>query len=268
MSNEHFSLMTPADLPKIPHVQPADWSDITPAFMYYTHSPHCEALKLERDGKLIALGAVIWHEHTAWLAHILVHETMRGQGIGKQMTAALMKRIDRSTHPRILLIATDLGEPVYRRLGFEVEMEYAAYRWEDGALEAPVMPCIPYTTQWKEALLKLDAWVSCESRQAVLEEHLEAAQLITEGQELLGAYLPTLGDGMIIARDAIAGCSLMAKRISDQSFAVMPDTNTPALDYMTSLGLEPYKRVKRMYLGSKLTWNPQGLYNRIGGNLG
>lgn len=265
----HISPITLNDLPRIPTIQPADWEDITPFFDYYVRSAHCEAWKGELDGKLAAVGAIIFHKHTAWLAHILVHEDQRRQGLGGQITQALVDRIPRATYPSILLIATEMGEPVYKRLGFAVECHSAAFRYEADAFLPPDSENVnAYSPEWEQRVLELDTWVSGEQRADTLTPHLPKAQLITQGAALLGAYLPTLGDGLILARDAAAGKQLLDVRLPDTSFAIVPEANEEAVSHLISRGLEPVKRISRMFLGEPHTWRPEGLYHRIGGNLG
>lgn len=257
-----------SELKRVKSLQPPDWNDITPFYEAYLKAPHCEVLKLEESDELLALGAIIFHEKTVWLAHILVHESHRNRGLGGEITKALLERIDSKLYPTVLLIATELGEPVYRRLGFRIELEYAVFKWSVGDFLKERCEHQSFQPKWRDELIELDQLVSGENRIQTLEPHLNNAKLITNGDRLLAAYLPDLGDGLIFARNDQAGITLMKERMADQTNAIFPIQNQAAIEAMASLGLKPIKSVKRMILGDSISWKPEMLYNRIGGNLG
>ena len=115
---------TSKDLEWIPHVQPEDWPDILPSIQYYCTSDFCFPLKATLGGKPAGIGCAIIHGRTAWLAHIIVGKGYRNSGIGTTITRSLIDLVNHTPCQSILLIATNLGEPVYKKVGFETQTEY------------------------------------------------------------------------------------------------------------------------------------------------
>ena len=69
------------------------------------------------DGELVGMGRLL--DDGALYASVwdmIVRTDARGQGIGGAIFAALMRRA--SARDRVALVATPLGEPMYRRAGF------------------------------------------------------------------------------------------------------------------------------------------------------
>src|SRR6476660_665890 len=108
------------DIDLLKALQPETWTDIRPYFYYYSASNFCRPLKICENAKVIAVGTNIQHQDSAWLAHIIVHPEYRNRGLGREMASALIDNLDTKRFSTIYLDATDMGYPVYRKLGFEV----------------------------------------------------------------------------------------------------------------------------------------------------
>ena len=115
------------DLYLLPSLQPEGWGNILPAHEIYLRSPCCFPLKFTDDEILIGLGTLIVHNDSAWLAHIIVHPGLRKKGIGQLITKTLMDAAFLKHCDLLTLIATDVGEPVYSKLGFETDTEYVFF---------------------------------------------------------------------------------------------------------------------------------------------
>ncbi|RYD82870.1 MAG: N-acetyltransferase [Sphingobacteriales bacterium] len=260
---------TEADLFAIPALQPADWPDITPHIKYYLQSPFCNPVKVVSDEKIVGIGATISHGKTAWLAHIIVHPGHRNKGIGKFITKNLIDSLQ-STHCKtILMIATALGEPVYKSLGFEFDTEYLMFKGEKLPENFPISEnIIPYNETYKNAFFALDKEVSGEDRTWRLTENLQSAYMYISKNVLEGFYMPTLGEGLIIARTEEAGKSLMEMRLKTMENAVFPTENLAALDMMKKQNFSQIRTAKRMFLGEKISFLPLFLFNRVAGSIG
>ncbi|MCU5340365.1 GNAT family N-acetyltransferase [Bacillus cereus] len=69
--------------------------------------------------KLIASAAIILYgEALASIGMVIVHPDYKGRGIGKAITSSCMNSVSAQTS--IMLIATDEGKPLYKKLGFRV----------------------------------------------------------------------------------------------------------------------------------------------------
>lgn len=257
------------DIDKLKELQPETWTDIRPYFYFYSGSDFCQALKITDKEKIVAVGTNIQHKDSAWLAHIIVHPDHRNKGLGLKMASALIEDLHSERFKTIYLDATDMGYPVYKKLGFEVETEYIHLNGKhvDQYLIEP-SAVIPYHTKYKEELLALDRLISAEDRVRVLENHLASAILYVSGGKLQGAYFPFLLDGFVLAQTVEAGTELMKLRMRTKYNARFPMDNHACTDFLVKHGYEISGSSKRMILGEKRNWNGKGIFHRISGGLG
>jgi GNAT superfamily N-acetyltransferase len=255
------------DLDKIPDLQPPDWDNIIPVLKFYCSSQFCNPIKIVENGIITGIGTSILHHDTAWLAHIIVHPDHRNKGLGKTITSALVNDLDRKKFRTILLIATPLGEFVYRKLGFEYITEYIFFR--DGRCDPPDLFVISeFDEKYRVQLFELDRQISGEIRRELLSPHLAPAKLIVSNSKLEGFYFPTLGEGLIMAKNEEAGLKLLQLKLSSTSKIALPADNKKGVEFLLQNNCKEFKRAVRMHLGDKLSWQPENLYSRIGGNLG
>ena len=257
-----------ADLGRIAHLQPDGWQDIVTYFRLYLDASFCRPLKIEGDGQVVALGCVILHEYTAWLSHIIVAENVRRQGLGLAMTEELIAQAEQDGLGTQLLIATDLGRPLYERLGFRFACEYRDYGKRDPGVATPSPLARPTEPADIAAILELDGEASGEGRSELLSGHTDGGWVINDGS-LRGFYLPAMDEGLVVARDAEVGIALMQLRMSTSDKAVvLPAGNEAANDYLLGQGLEVKRRLARMVRNGADPLNQQMLFNRIGGHVG
>jgi GNAT superfamily N-acetyltransferase len=257
------------DIEEAKELQPAGWPDILSHMQYYARSEYCRPYKLLHNEKISGIGAVICHGRTAWLAHIIVHPDHRNKGFGKMMTQHLIESVDRSIYETILLIATELGEPIYRKLGFKEETEYLFYTRETLFPQTSDIPGIsPYKSKYLDEMLALDLLISGEDRSWRLKQHLEGAIVYIENNKIEGYHLPSLGEGLIVASGTTAGINLMKFRNSRISNSALPVNNSAGVAFMRDNGFKEIRRAKRMHLGKKINWQPKNLYNRVSGQIG
>lgn len=258
-----------ADIDRLKELQPETWTDIRPYFYYYSASRFCQALKISENGKIIAVGTNIQHQDSAWLAHIIVHPEHRNQGLGGQIVSALIKDLDRKRFSTVYLDATELGYPLYKKLGFEVEAEYIHLEGvnTDQYLLDP-SAVIPFRADLKNELLALDRLISAEDRIDVLEPHLWSSIIYISEGKVNGAYFPSLLDGFVLASTPTAGTELMKIRMRNKPTARFPSGNQVCTDFLKENGYKVTGASKRMILGKSREWNGKGIFHRISGGLG
>lgn len=265
-----ISKFTHADLNQLEELQPEGWPSIIPHWHFYLDSDICEPIKISTDGKIVGIGTTIYHGNTVWLAHIIVHKDHRNQGLGHKITDMLLNSIDMQKYPTVLLIATALGEPVYSKLGFIKDTDYLFFKREtkpqSNLATKPFI--IEYQNSYQEQLLQLDFELSGEQRQKLLVPHLQQSKLILEEGKVAGFYVPTLGEGLILAKSSDAGLELMAYKHLEIDAAVIPSENALANEFLISQNFTQIRTAPRMYLGKPLHWKAHAMYARIGGNLG
>lgn len=257
------------DLPELVHLNPPDWNDITPAFRQYLEKAHCTPMKLVIDHHMVGVGTAICHGRTGWLGHIIVHPEFRSHGLGTYITRHLVDLLLQQRVKTIMLIATTLGEPVYRKIGFKNETTYDFFKREapfPGSGE--VRSTIAFSEDYIDQLRSLDRLISGEERSAWLEPYLSEARLHVVDGILKGYYVPDLGDGLINAIESESGLALMNVRLQDHHDAVVPFDNVQAISLLESIGFVRHLTAGRMWLGEKHSWKPGCVYNRISGALG
>lgn len=258
--------ITAGDFVEIDAMKPSDWPSIIPHLQYYVNAHNCHTIKLVENNKILGIGNTILHKSTAWLSHIIVNEEHRGKGLGTTITQALIDSVP-SSHKTILLIATELGEYVYNKLGFETETEYIAFK--DVKIESPASPLIqPFEEKYRADLHSIDTYTTGEGRFESLDPHLAHAQVFVQNNQVEGFYAPTFGEGLIVANNSDAGLELMKYRLQSNGLCLFPVENNVATSFLKANNYSPVKQMKKMRLGEKITWQPQNVYNRAGGNFG
>jgi len=257
------------DLVYLPEIEPPTWGNLAPRFQKFIQAEHCFPVKLTEGNRIIGIGTTICHEDSAWLACIIVHPEFRNKGLGKLITDYLVDSLDKNQFRTIYLIATDLGFPVYTKLGFEVEAEYFHLKIEELTAESSLSTeIISYREEFKDQMLNLDRAITGEFRFNSLREHIKTSLLFLIDGTVEGYYLPSLGEGHILARTSAAGTALLKARLQNSKLAIFPRTNQIALDLVNSLGFFHYATSRRMVLGQRRELPFDNNYNRIGGHLG
>ena len=81
------------------------------------------------DDVPVGCGTVFLHDGTAGIYNIAVPEQHRGRGIGYAVTAALMNVGVAAGCTNAVLHASEMGRPMYERLGFEEVCETPHWFW-------------------------------------------------------------------------------------------------------------------------------------------
>ncbi len=256
------------DLPNISYLSPPEWKyDISIPYTSYLSQDYCIPLKLLDSDLIIGVANAILFSHSAWLSQIIISNEYRGKGLGTFLTRALLERIP-AIIKSIQLIATDLGYPVYKKLGFTVTDEYVFYSVESASFQFNINS-VPFEAKFLPAFYDLDKRISGEDR-SVLFPHsiLISAQLYFKENALVAYKLPGLGEGLILSEDKNTGIELIKEQLNKNKTIVFPSQNRLALDWMENNNFLPGKKAKRMCLGQTIHAKLDCIYNRIGGNLG
>lgn len=257
------------DYKLLTELQPEGWPDILPHIDFYINSTFCFPIKVIIDNKIVGIGTSIIHKDISWLAHIIVHPAYRNNGIGQRITQTLVDSLQANNYNTIYLIATDLGAPIYEKIGFETETEYLFFNnIKSDANWLASKNIIPISDNFKEQIAKIDQQISGEDRMFQIEPHLIGGFVYQQDKIIEGYYLPTFGEGLILANTSSAGLELMKMRLTTKDNAAFPVDNLDAAEFLHKNNYKEFKTAKRMRLGRKKAWQPINIYNRIGGNLG
>jgi len=268
--NSDIQPFTIKDIPYSAALQQDGWADIRLFFMNYCLEPFSMPIKVVIGDKIAGVGALILHEKSAWLGHIIVDDSYRRQGIGYRIVEHLLDLAKKKGAESVSLIATDLGAPIYSRAGFKNAGEYQYLKrvsaWQQKSLSDKL---IPATLAHIEQILELDQMINAENRTRLIQNHLHRAMLFIEGLEVEGYYLPQFGEGPIYARTARAGIALMELKYSSIDTAVIPLDNTLGIDFLETNGFQKQDiTASKMVYGKDILWSPKQIFSRIGGNYG
>lgn len=265
----NFEPIKPVDLNAIADLQPDDWNDIIPSISYYIRSGFCYPVKVTIGEKIVGIGALIVLGDTSWLAHIIVQPEYRNRGIGLKIVEYLLEYPNARSSHSFLLIATKLGEPIYKKTGFRTVTEYVFFDRKQEWSHQPVsQKIISFSELHRAQLIELDKRITGENRQRILNEHLPKSKVYANGNKILGYFLPDFFNGLIVADTAEAGIELMKLKYAAIDNAVLPVENISGIHFLKQNGFIESSRAFRMILGEDLKWQPAKIYSRIGGNLG
>lgn len=261
----------PGDLGRIGHLQPEGWDDIVPFFEFYCAAPFCNPVAGIADGRIAGVGCSIVNGPTGWIAHIIVDETYRSRGLGRLLTQRCLDDLAARGCETQLLIATALGEPLYKKLGFTTVSLYRFYRGPRLDIDTSDPHITPLLGPDVEAMFALDRELTGEDRAHVLEWHGTTGWGYFDGRtnDLRGFYLPRIGEGLIVARDGEAGVALLDLKHSRSACkTVLPAENEAGNGLLAAHGFERFLEAPRMIRGKPIEWIPGALFSRIGGWYG
>jgi predicted N-acetyltransferase YhbS len=231
-------------------------------------SPHGDVLVAERDGRAVGGVCCASFGATGWIGALGVLPEARRRGAGEALTRAACERLHDHGAKTVLLYATDMGRPLYERLGFELEGTVTAWRGTAGTTRADIT-LRAVREEDRAAVRALDRAATGEDRAPVLDALQPLSGLIAErGGEASGWAVTTpWGAGVAICgADERAGVTLTAAaaRGPGTSTIVVPDANIAASDALEHWGFSPTAAGARMRLGPRVAWRPEmqfGLFN-------
>ncbi len=260
------------ELPALKDFAPAEWNvDLSAVFARHFGRPYFHPIAAELDGCIVGCADGLLHGDTGWLGNIVVLPDFRGRGIGRALTESLVSFFRAEGVIHQILVATSMGEPVYRKLGFTVSSYYVFFGRAGGlTARESIAGTRPFEPEDEPALLAIDQAVTGETRPALLRRYLAGASVHVGSSGVLdGYYLPALGTGLLIAADDEAGLALLGYRLAQPgNVAVVPEQNQVAIDFLSEHGFTETSRAPRMFLGTELGWHPERVYCRGAGFCG
>jgi GNAT superfamily N-acetyltransferase len=262
----------PAEIPLLKDFAPPDWkSDLSALFTFHFGQPYFHPIVAEVDGAIVGCAEGLLNGKVGWLGNIVVLPEYRGRGIGHALTAQLVDYFSRNGCSAQVLIATQMGEPVYRRLGFEVRSRYIFLGREQTSPPADLPAVQRLAPADHLPLLALDRRITGEDRQAFLGRFLADAWVYRPSPDaaIEGFYLPGLGNGPVLADNDEAGLSLLHFKLGQGcQIVVVPVSNSAALGLLLETGFVETTRAPRMVLGKEVGWQPARVYGRGAGYCG
>ncbi len=221
------------------------------------------------EDKIIGTGNVFLKDKIGWLANIIVLEEFRGKGFGLEITKFLVDFLKSKGCETQLLIATEFGEPVYKKVGFKSVSKYQRY---DTEIDSDYN-CSDSIRNLKDCdlkdIYKLDSYTNGENRKHLIDKFCKNGVGYFRNNELQGVYLPDFGRGLVLSKEKYAGIELLKlKHSKNGRISLLPTENEDGLDYFEKSGLKKGYKCSRMILGKEIDWNPENIYSYGGGYFG
>ena len=238
---------------------------------YPRDSPDGEMLVAAAGRRLVGGACCASFGTTGWIGALGVLPRARRRGVGEQLTRESITWLERRGASTVLLYATDMGRPIYERVGFVAEARARAWRGiPPGPPPDGVRRLRPAD---RDALLALDRRATNEDRRPVFDMLPALMGLGYERDgELAGFTLQTpWGAGpAVVADDAEAGAALLrALVIEPQPVTItVPDDNPVGAEVLSGWGFQPVNSALRMRFGPPVGHDPSrmfGLFNLFWG---
>ena len=272
MNPEHINIqpLQHTDIERLSNLQPPNWNDIRNVFRKFYGFNYFFPYKGLFNDRIISVGELILTKSHAWLGNIIVDPEFRNSGLGRQMTIFLSDLAAEKGYTNQILLATEIGRPLYSKCGFETVGEYSF-------LNSPRPMTVVYDPNIRRiqngeftTVSDLDRKASGEDRTEILAGFLNNCFVHTsKSGEVNGFFIDDLGDGLIVADNDEAGLKLMKFRLSrGRNFITIPADHVSALNAASNWGYKKYRKAYHMIKGNMKKWEPKMIYNRIGGYLG
>lgn len=269
--------MSAADLDAAAEVpRQVGWGDLRTLYELGLYHPQAYPFVAEVDGRVVGTSLGTVRGSVGWVGQIAVLPECRGTGLGTALTRHLMAHLTSLGCRTQLLIATDMGQPIYEKLGFAVEAHYR--RFQGPSLPAPPTdPRLrPLTAADWPAVCALDAATTGEDRSAYLQYYGDAGWVVDGRDGIDGFFVPMpWGTGPRIARTAEAGLLLvdlqrgLVGQRGEASARVQVLIDSPAgIAGLAERRFVEIVRPARMVYGERLPQVPAGVWGVFGGAMG
>ena len=244
-------------------------------------SRHCQPVVAEADGAIVATGVGTANGPVGWLGTVFVAPELRGHGLGRAVTQAVLDRLDAAGCRTILLVATTEGRRLYERMGFEVQTRYRimeAAGLPEAAAPAADGPAVrSFEAGDLAAMVTIDREATGEDRRHALERLAgpETAWVVMRREGDVTGFLarPPWGGGATVARtpdDALAIIEVRRRRAGPAGLVRVGvlDENADGIARLVDSGFTQSWTAPRMVRGEPMTWHPERIWGQFNHAMG
>ena len=250
---------------------PDDWNFDFEKFIYnHIYGNYFYALTILSDDVPIGFGNIMMFGSIGWLGNIIVSKEFRGRGLGYNITKLLIGKSRKYGIRKYSLFATELGEPLYKKMGFKTVLNYEFYRNED-SVDLKINGKLRRANSSNlRSVCRIDFKTTSEVRGELLENNIKNAYLVLDDKNEIGGFLlPEFGEGLIIANDPESGIELLKQKIMlGKNLTVIPETNQMAKDFLENNGFKKVLSVPLMNMGEEYPCRYENIFSRATGYCG
>jgi GNAT superfamily N-acetyltransferase len=257
-----------------------DFGERLPFLEWAVTQPTISTFVAEVDGRIAGSGVASAQGNAGWVGVIFVAPELRGAGLGRQITRAVIDDLEARGCRTQILIASPMGRPIYEREGF-VELDRQVRFTIDGLpdADAPVEDARIRSFEPRDMtrIIELDRYATGEDRRAVLADLVTpASTLVTMAEDgSVTAFLaraPWRG-GALIALDPDDAVRLLERRRrstgpSGMAGAGVLASNAGGRERLRAAGWREELGGVRMIRGEPLDWHPNTIFGQFNGALG
>ncbi|HST12292.1 MAG TPA: GNAT family N-acetyltransferase, partial [Terriglobales bacterium] len=261
--------LTPADIPAaLTLSSEAGWNQTAEDWQTLVElSPH-GCLAIEVDGEVASTATLTCYgQRLAWIGMVLTRIKYRGRGFAMRLLNETLRLADDWEIESVKLDATDLGQPLYEKLGFHAEQPVERW-WREGnsaSDESRTSPDFP-GQNWHAAdraafgADRSDLLAKLAQRKAPLAE--KNAFLLTRPGRTISYLGPCISDNPATALHLLH--SVLQSASPGGWFWDLLLANQPAVTIAQELGFTPKRHLLRMVRGKDLRGYEQNIYALAG----
>ena len=240
--------------------------------------PECTPLVADAAGEIVGTGVGTANGRVGWVGTIFLAPAWRGQGLGREITEAIIDRLDEAGCRTLVLVATADGRRLYSKMGFETQTRYRI-------LEAPGLPASTaepgsvraFETDDLPQVRAIDAEATGEDRGHLLARLAspDTSRVVLADDGAIEGFVirAPWGGGATVARSADAALRLIEarRRTSGAAGRVrvgLLQENTEGLERLAALGFVPSWAAPRMVRGEPLHWHPERIWGQFNHAVG
>jgi GNAT superfamily N-acetyltransferase len=224
---------------------------------------------LKKNKQLVGVSELIINGTSAWLGLVVVLEEFRNLGLGTAMVKYIMSEAVRLGCITQVLYASEMGKPIYDKLGFHSEITFVLYLPTQPATKELIQDIIPITEIDYEQVLLVDRFVTGEDRSLLLADCWADSVKYIENGEITGYFLPNYGIGSLIATTEKAAENLVDYKCqSSKPDFIFPERNTFCRKLLENRQYKYEKNYPRMVYGKPLDFHPDFVFCRGTGYSG
>lgn len=277
MSEFEIREMTEADIDAAVELRHSGgWDERRSSLELTLATANCRPLVGVRDGAIVATGQGVVNGPVGWVGSIFVDARLRRQGLGGAMTEEVCRGLESAGCRTLALIASDLGRPIYEKMGFRIDATYQIHE----AAPLPTAPAPPPGTALRrmrpadmDRVGELDFRATGEDRRALLGALVDRGWLLEtdDGQVLLG-FLVSIQSGsaaLIAPNPDDAACLLdLLRHLADGRTravrAAVVSSHTAGLRLLETRGWTGAFEMPRMLRGPAIAWDPTLIWSLLG----